>query len=208
MTAAIESIELPRPSNRKTEEIRILSVRQPYASAFFDSRTNRRKFVENRTWVPPGGYRGLLFIHASSLDRRPSPAALSAYDPAAADSILDLWDDPPAIGLPVGQIIGCVNLWSIIPGETLELLSLVKQSAKSLPRDVAACLRPSERDGFLERWKAEHRSLSGITEEQFLTHWSGPECWLVDQPRLLREPIKCGGKLNLWKLQVPADRLA
>jgi hypothetical protein len=29
--------------------------------------------------------------------------------------------------------------------------------------------------------------------------FSGPFCWLVENPRLLKNPLTCPGKLNLWK---------
>lgn len=194
-------------------EIRVLSVRQPFASAFFDSRPGRTKFIENRTWRPPSDYSGPIFIHASSLDRKPKPDELDppteGCDPAdVTASILAMWDDPPPIGLPVGQIIGSVNVWEVIDGEALELLSLVPKGAKKLPKEVAACLRPSEREGFLDKWQHVRERLAKIDEVHFMTHWFGPECWLVDQPRLLREPIVTGGRLNLWKFQAEAARLS
>ena len=193
-------------------EVPVLSVRQPFASTFFDSRPHRFKFCENRTWRT--SHRGPLFIHASSLDRKPTKAMLDLddVDPAARGSILAMWDDPPpTLGLPVGRIIGCVNLWEIIPGETLELLSLTPQASQRtgrLPPEVLECLRPSERACWLERWREVHRWIGReVSERQFLTHWAGPECWMVREPKVLQTPIVTGGKLNIWKLQLPPDRL-
>jgi hypothetical protein len=37
-----------------------LTIKQPYATLI----TTGFKDIENRTWAPPGGYRGPIFIHA------------------------------------------------------------------------------------------------------------------------------------------------
>ena len=38
-------------------------------------------------------------------------------------------------------------------------------------------------------------------------HVSGDECWILDNPRPLKNPIEIGGKLNIWKYTVRADQL-
>jgi len=182
--------------------IRVLSVHQPFASAFFDNRPHRRKFVENRTWTTP--YRGTIYIHASRLERRPKDDAVES------ELELAMWDDPPPCGLPVGQIIGSVRVVEVLDGETLELLSETPHDATTLPEDVRRCLYPSQRAGWLEKWQSVRDFLfrATISVDQFYAHCCGPECWLVDQPRLLRTPITTGGKLNLWRMEVDPDSLA
>ncbi len=41
--------------------------------------------------------------------------------------------------------------------------------------------------------------------ELHYTMFSGQFCWLVEKPQLLKNPIVCPGKLNLWSHQ--AERL-
>ncbi len=189
-----------------TVTLTVLSVHQPFASAFFSPDPAKRKWCENRTWDTP--YRGPLWIHASKMERRPSREKLAeCSEGIAVDSILSLWDPQPGETLPVGAIIGCVELWEVADRDTLELLGMVKQGATELPKDVAACLRPTERNGWLDRWREVHESLAEIGEVPFYTHLDGPLCWLVRNPRRLVEPILTGGKLNLWKFEATSEQL-
>ncbi|MCC7419806.1 MAG: hypothetical protein IT428_05975 [Planctomycetaceae bacterium] len=185
-------------------ELRVLSVRQPHAGSFFDARPGRRKFVENRTWQTP--HRGQLWIHSSSLDRRPTMAQLDEqFTPDVSAGILQLWDDPAS--RVTGAIIGCVDLWDIVDFDNLELALMLAPNARAIPKEVKRCLRPSEQDGWLERHLPIRQRLDGIDELQAGVFMSGPFCWLVDNSRLLRKPIPTNGKLNLWKFQADPDML-
>ena len=84
----------PQP---QTQTIRVLSIKQPYASWIVHS----SKFCENRTWSTL--HRGELYIHASSWDSAAGPGNHERYD----------------YPVHVGRIIGCVNLLGCWPVDTV-----------------------------------------------------------------------------------------
>lgn len=126
---------------------RVLSVRQPWASAFFYA--DPPKNIENRSWPTP--YRGVLFIHASMRDdpdweRSPMRDALAAI-PAHARAVRS------AI-LGMTELTGCIrdstSPWAV-PGRwhwTIEavfpMLEIAERGRLSLWVPESAWLRPGK----------------------------------------------------------------
>jgi len=187
---------------KQMEELRVLSIRQPYVDLILSG----SKRVENRSWqarLAPGS---TIWIHSSRLEDRPSLASLSEeFSEEYAKLIYKLWDAPG--DRLIGCIVGCVTLAGIIDVDSLEILSTVPVGADVLPSYEAGLMYPSLRAGFLAKWRHVHEFVASITNKEFDTHCCGPLCWLLANPRALVKPIPIGGKLNLWKLRVPSDRL-
>lgn len=95
---------------QKFETVRVLSVRQPWASLIVTG----IKDVENRTWSTP--YRGTIYIHASQRFDNDAMDYLVEYGEAifgdAAQEVLE-----SLVHHPRGALLGRVTLSDIIPFE-------------------------------------------------------------------------------------------
>jgi hypothetical protein len=96
-----------------TPELRVLTVRQPWAWAIIHG----GKDVENRTRNLAGDYRGLIAIHAAlEPDREPM---LTRGGPALSRAQITAVNDGRAAWRPApwdadkGHIIGIANLWAV-----------------------------------------------------------------------------------------------
>lgn len=49
-----------------------------------------------------------------------------------------------------------------------------------------------------------HGFIRSVPEENRDEHATGPLVWVLRNPQRLREPIPMGGKLSLWKVELPA----
>ena len=87
-------------NQKKRREIKVLSVRQPYADLIISG----NKWCENRTWRTR--YRGELYIHASRWDRFARQSFESTYGRTCEELF--------AGGCRIGCIIGRVNLVDMI----------------------------------------------------------------------------------------------
>lgn len=182
-------------------QVHCLSIRQPHA----DNLIYGSKRIENRTWATK--YRGRLYVHASKLEHPPDRTKLEAEGgPDYAAKILSLWK-PTGPGV-TGAIIGSVQLIEIIDADDLWILSETQVGAKKLSQECAATLRPSQREGFLDRWRAVHPIVAGMTADEIELHGGGPLCWILLDPQPLKRPIATPGKLNLWTFDLPAGLAA
>ncbi len=86
----------------KPEELRALTIWQPWASAIFAGRG--RKNIENRKWYT--NYRGRLYIHAAQRADQLAPRSVWRLASGSTDDIR----------LPAGAIIGHVNLVACTTG--------------------------------------------------------------------------------------------
>jgi hypothetical protein len=91
----------------------------------------------------------------------------------------------------VGVILGVVDLTMIFDAGTIKSIRRVRRGGK-LPDE-------SLRD--IHNWVCDNRDA--------VDQWISPIDfhWVTTNPRLLREPIQTGGKLNVWKLEVDPRRL-
>jgi hypothetical protein len=105
--------------------------------------------------------------------------------------------------MPVGKIIGCVDLVEIMTAADFGILAETKLGAKKLEFEQYRRLHPSQKAGFLEKWRHVHELVSEMPELARELHGTGPFCWLLRNPRRLREPVVMQGKLNLWKAEFP-----
>ena len=149
-------------------EISVLSIKQPYASWIVYG----SKFCENRTWST--SYRGELFIHASSWSREDGVS----LDP-------DDYDYP----VPIGHIIGSVNLLTCRPVEEIERYLGSSSLIEADP----------ELDGAVRALAGEPRNFSGALSGVVC----GPQCWLMSDRRPLTTPVETKGKLRVWKFELP-----
>ena len=180
-------------------EVRVLSVHQPWA----DGLCLGWKPVENRTWQTP--WRGRIYIHATRLESRPGPTRLAPFPPHLHPEILSLWDRPGS--RTRGAILGSVDLVDIVPlGWIAELDRQIQRGTAresflpELARRWVHCGATPDRLQRLERLVRPFSERGpGIVFSLFL----GPECWIVEQPRLLRHPVFTPGKLNLWRFHLP-----
>src|SRR5687768_11982579 len=101
---------MSRSKNNQPQVYRVLSVRQPWATALVTPAAPAAgvavKPIENRTWRTC--YRGLLLIHASAA----APNG-DDYSDVAAGWLASAADLPPARNLPRGAIIGAVRLVAV-----------------------------------------------------------------------------------------------
>ena len=79
--------------------------------------------------------------------------------------------------------------------------------AVKLTKDLAGTLYPSQREGFLDKWRHVHPMIAEMTQQEIGLHGGGWFCWLLQNPRALVDPIPTGGKLNLWRFNVEPKRL-
>ena len=178
-----------------TVTARALSIRQPHVEQIFTG----EKAFENRTFKTP--HRGPIWIHASSWDRKPTREELSNFSDSEYRDIVRPWDQRDT--LPVAAIIGVVELVDILTTDEIWILSQTDVGANKLAQSEAGMLYPSEREGFLDRFRHVHEFIRSVDEELREEHAQGPLCWVLRNPRRLKKPIEMGGKLNLWKLELP-----
>ena len=93
----------------KPEELRALTIWQPWASAIFAGRG--RKNIENRKWYT--NYRGRLYIHAAQRADQLAPRSVWRLASGSTDDIR----------LPAGAIIGHVNLVACTTGSLIRQVS-------------------------------------------------------------------------------------
>ncbi len=164
------------------QEIRVLSVRQPWAAALLES----GKWCDCRSWI--SHYRGPLFIHSSRWDERPPDDVLSAEP-----WLRPLFDRPSPLARITGAIIGAVDLVFSAGQQDVDEAydKLAGQSQRILtPHQVELCKYvPQSPDDSAWDW------------------WNGDGVLIVREPRVLIKPIPIGGKLGIWRLNVRSDRL-
>lgn len=88
----------------KTNEMRILTVRQPWSEAIIFG----GKDVENRARNIAGGYRGPVAIHSAK--RPATPEEWRAFDAGYPDAMLRMAESVPWSQEEYGVIIGVVDL--------------------------------------------------------------------------------------------------
>jgi len=166
-----------------SDEMRILTVRQPWAWAIIHG----GKDVENRVRNIAGDYRGPIAIHAGLAKfeddgqyREVTRSVVSELNGWPADDG-EMWgadllepDDPRFI---FGAIIGVVDLDGVHEGHNTE---------RSRMKSVQSCYRPMKPFGPCSSWAL-------------------PDSWHLElaNPRPLTEPIRFKGALGLRRL--PAD---
>jgi hypothetical protein len=169
-----------------TTEIRVLSVRQPFAHWLLHSHpVLGPKSIENRSWVSK--YRGPVYIHASRWDACPEP-----NDPDAA-RFWDVPEDQKEQAHQVGAILGCVDLvfsCDQIDAEEVFYVLAGESSRKLNPRQQEL-LKYVPHDTSDPAWE----------------WWAQDGMLIVRNPRVLVDPIPTGGKLNLWRFNVEPERL-
>ncbi|MFN7804371.1 MAG: hypothetical protein ACK5TO_10175 [Planctomycetaceae bacterium] len=179
--------------------VRVLSVHQPWA----DGLCLGWKPVENRTWQTP--YRGRIYIHATRLESRPHPDRLAAHPPQVVSEILGHWNRPGP--RQTGAILGSVDLVDIVPlgwvGEIDRQIRAGTPSHLFLPALAQRWVHAGATLERLARLEQQVRPLSERGPGHVFSLFLGPECWLVEQPRLLSRPIMTKGKLNLWRFELP-----
>jgi hypothetical protein len=167
-----------RPALRSptTRLVRVLSIRQPWVDLIFAGpRFQLWKWCENREWKT--NYRGELYIHASRLDALPADAPIE---------VREMFDAPGK--RIVGAIVGCVELLTCIHAGELEdvFWKLQKQSQRRMN---------DEQNRLMEL-------LRDVPEPSW-DHVSGTFCFVLWNPRKLKVPIPTGGKLGIWKFDLP-----
>ena len=179
--------------------VRVLSVHQPWA----DGLCLGWKPVENRTWETP--YRGRIYIHATRLESRPRPEQLAPRPPEVISEMLGHWSRPGP--RQTGAILGSVELVDIVPlGWVREIDRQIQAGTPThlfLPPLAQRWVHAGATFERLARVEQQIRPLSERGPGHVFSLYLGPECWLVDQPRLLPRPIFTKGKLNLWRFERP-----
>lgn len=176
-----------------TETIHCLSVHLPDAAFFFHEHpTVGLKTIENRQWRYPTTYRGPLWIHANKWDERPPPD--SYWIDIDPPELQLMWDMPEITSIPVGAIIGCVDVVAAGNAEDMQIAGLAtegikpKQPMTPLQKELARNLPRGESHEW--RWWAEDGAI------------------ILANPRLLKKPIMgVKGALNIWKYQVDSTKL-
>ncbi|MCA8998949.1 MAG: ASCH domain-containing protein [Planctomycetaceae bacterium] len=138
-----------------TQEMTVLSVRQPWASLLLTG----EDWCENRSWNTK--YRGPLWIHASS---------------KIETGECNLWGIDKS-KLTTSAILGCVELVDVFHIDDLE--RRLKPIAQKYP----------------------------LNEDVGASFVVGDYCWIVVNPQVLKTPIPCHGKLNLWKYQADTSQV-
>lgn len=192
----------PRPPGAPPapQSIRVLSVQQPWA----DGLVLGWKPVENRTWKTP--YRGRIYIHASKIGPRPEFAEIPWEEQSDFKRMAMALFDLPGTRR-TGAIIGSVELVDIVPVEWIDEMA-ADSTVDGLPDSqvfARAAVKFSEQGATTDRlrrvWKAA-KPYAKAGHDCHLSMFSGPECWIVERPMVLTNPIQIGGKLNLWTLPV------
>jgi hypothetical protein len=129
-------------------------------------------------------YRGRLYLHASRVEAKPNDIDLESW----------MWDDCPG-SMATGAIIGSVELFDCVDAQEIEhcydlLAKQTQRKTTDRHREVLPHLPPlREYDGKPTPWE----------------WWAGQHAWLIRKPQRLAVPIPTGGKLQLWKCEVPQD---
>lgn len=154
-----------------TVEIRVLSVKQPWADCLMHD-----KWVENRTWETH--YRGPLWIQAGlKTDYGPDGEAEYRH----------------------------------VPGERLQshIIGRVELLDCALERDLIAVYNFI--NGHRKTITARQEELRTLVPRSNARKWEyvGSEeyCWIVGNPRWLKAPIPCTGKLGIFKFQADSEML-
>lgn len=136
------------------QELTVLSVRQPWASLLLTG----EDWCENRNWDTQ--HRGPLWIHASSgVDK---------------EECRELEIDPSS--LPVGAILGCVELVDVIDTDSEQF--------------------PTREFEVIDKYELHPYGTDFIV---------GPLGWIVTKPQPLATPIPVKGKLRLWTYHPDPD---
>lgn len=180
--------------------LKVLSVQQPWA----DGLCLGWKPVENRSWST--SYRGRLWIHASKPARKPNHDRLSAQaGQDFADLVHGFWDLPGS--RKTGAIIGSVDIVDIVPWDWVDDLAYLSDRTKEselISRAVANWQKDGATTQRMDRlWKVA-KPWADRHPDGHSAMLGGPIVWIVENPVLLRNPIPCGGKLNLWNFQADA----
>ncbi|HWA96944.1 MAG TPA: hypothetical protein VG713_00560, partial [Pirellulales bacterium] len=146
------------------------------------------KSVENRTW--PTNHRGWIAVHAGSSKRGLTDDALEFLIDTHSQ-IADVLDDPTItpekldeLGFGLGAIIGAV--------EIVGCLEVYQQ--RPLAKGV-------EELGY-QAWYANRRL--DIPHERWCD--DGYYAWLLGQAVKFKAPIKCPGRVSLWRLGPDLER--
>lgn len=164
------------------EVTRCLSVRRPWAPLI----TLGYKGVENRSWHT--AYRGRIAIHASNGDELAAYQRWLYEGDAADDTHGPILCDATQLAefrkYMRGQHGPALNELRVGPGiiGTVEIIDVVDMTAS----DDAYTRIPNESDGYsLPPW---------------CWYTGGSFAWVLANPVAFIQPIKCDGKLNLWRL--------
>lgn len=182
-------IARPPGLQKPSKTIHVLSVRQPFADLIIFG----DKWCENRTWN--SRYRGELYIHASSWERGMDKS------------------DTPGNG-EVGAIIGKVILADCLHVQTVRRFYREKFGNRKKANSVMT----PEVEEFLQKYLAENsppvipehlKAMQQFSESESWTpesfdHVCGLYCFILTNREPLAEPIKTGGKLNVWRHEIPA----
>lgn len=134
----------------------VLTLTQPWASLIMLG----AKKQETRSWKTP--YRGKLYIHASKTF------------PLSSQKLCFTWPFSEYINinkeaLPLGKIIGCVELYDILTTQ-----------------NVLENMKYSESEGSQEEFR-------------FGDYTPGRFVWMLRDPVILPKPIETKGSLSLWR---------
>ena len=156
--------------------MKVISILQPWASLIIEG----HKKIETRSWNTK--YRGELLIHASKAwGKRQFMLNQEPFFKEFYDKLEPLtggiYTGLP--GIPLGAIIGKVNLVSTI--ETEELWS-----------------NQSIGDGCYNEWTI-HEEFGGSKELAFGDYSPNRFGWLLSDPIIFEKPIPAKGKLGLWE---------
>ncbi|HVW01020.1 MAG TPA: ASCH domain-containing protein [Planctomycetaceae bacterium] len=152
-------------------EVRVLSIRQPFADLILSG----RKWCENRTW--PTNHTGAMYVHASTWDAD----ARREWKAARRDPAQEL-----PTGGRTGAILGRVQVVGCYGYEQLEAIA-----SGHTPRGLED----------LARWLDTPEQAAGWE------YVSGPWCWILKSPELLKSPLEMKGKLNLWRHRLHKDHV-
>lgn len=158
--------------------MKVLSILQPWASLV----VHGHKKIETRSWNTK--YRGELLIHASMGKQykkiHESDQLYNHYFQLLRHGM------PPMDHLPLGAIIGKVNLEAVIPSENID--------ASGDPFQQSMLIN-SDRTKF-----ASNVATISLQEYAFGNYENLRFGWLLSDPILFKEPIPCKGQLGIWNL--------
>ncbi len=151
--------------------MKALTLTQPWATLVAIG----AKRIETRSW--PTKYRGKLAIHSSS--RWTKAERMLVYEYPFDEVLIEhfahkdpgFWDVLTLQYLPLGSILATANLVDCIPTDQVPDILL-------------------------------HPLISDPTahEEEFGDYESGRYAWILDDVRVLKDPIPCKGSLGLWEV--------
>lgn len=151
--------------------MKVLSILQPWASLIVMG----PKRIETRSWATK--YRGPLLIHASARWSGKQNSICCDYRgdnvfyPALTAAGFTGGRSGHKCGLPLGSIIGQVNLVDVVPtSHILHNMDLEKSAARA-----------------------------SVHEEAFGDYSPGRYGWLLSDPIIFDKPIPAKGRLGLWE---------